>query len=258
MSSAKMVASCSTSGTSPLMILRARPSAIAVLPTPGSPTNSGLFFWRRQSTWMVRSTSLLAADQRIDVAVARLLVEVDAIGVERVLARLALFALHRLILVDAAHRARLGHAGALGDAVADVLDRVEARHLLLLQEVGGMALALGEDGDEHVGAGHLLAARRLHVHDGAMDDALEAGGRLRLGAILGDEGAELVVEIVGDARAQRLEIDRAGAHDGGGVAIVDKSEQQMLERRVLVAALVGGFERAMQRAFQALREGWQG
>ena len=32
---------------------------------------------------------LLAADQRIDLAVARLLVEVDAIGVERVLARLA-------------------------------------------------------------------------------------------------------------------------------------------------------------------------
>ena len=36
---------------------RARPSAIAVLPTPGSPTNSGLFFCRRHSTWMVRLIS---------------------------------------------------------------------------------------------------------------------------------------------------------------------------------------------------------
>jgi hypothetical protein len=31
---------------------------MAVLPTPGSPTSSGLFFWRRQSTWMVRLISL--------------------------------------------------------------------------------------------------------------------------------------------------------------------------------------------------------
>ena len=33
---------------------------------------------------------------------------------------------------------------------------VEARHLLLLQEEGGVALALGEHRDQHVGAGHLL------------------------------------------------------------------------------------------------------
>jgi hypothetical protein len=45
------------SGTSLRMILRPRPSAMAVLPTPGSPTSSGLFFWRRQSTWIVRWTS---------------------------------------------------------------------------------------------------------------------------------------------------------------------------------------------------------
>jgi hypothetical protein len=53
-----MVVLRSTSGTSPSTILRARPSAIAVLPTPGSPTNSGLFFCRRQRIWMVRSSSL--------------------------------------------------------------------------------------------------------------------------------------------------------------------------------------------------------
>ncbi len=58
MSSENTVASASTSGTLPSLILRASPSAIAVLPTPGSPTRSGLFFCRRQSTWMVRWTSL--------------------------------------------------------------------------------------------------------------------------------------------------------------------------------------------------------
>ena len=57
---------------------------MAVLPTPGSPTSSGLFFWRRHRTWIVRCTSDLAADQRVDLAVLRLLVQVDAITVERV------------------------------------------------------------------------------------------------------------------------------------------------------------------------------
>jgi hypothetical protein len=45
------------SGTSFSTILLARPSAIAVLPTPGSPTNIGLFFCRLHKIWIVLSTS---------------------------------------------------------------------------------------------------------------------------------------------------------------------------------------------------------
>jgi hypothetical protein len=45
------------SGTSPLTMRSARPSAIAVLPTPGSPISTGLFLVRRDSTWMVRRIS---------------------------------------------------------------------------------------------------------------------------------------------------------------------------------------------------------
>ena len=44
-------------GASPSTIFLARPSAMAVLPTPGSPTSSGLFLRRRQRTWIARSTS---------------------------------------------------------------------------------------------------------------------------------------------------------------------------------------------------------
>ena len=43
-SNEKIVQSFNPSGTSPLRILSASPSAIAVLPTPGSPINTGLFF----------------------------------------------------------------------------------------------------------------------------------------------------------------------------------------------------------------------
>ncbi|KJU85568.1 hypothetical protein MBAV_002238 [Candidatus Magnetobacterium bavaricum] len=45
------------SGTSALFIFCARPSTIAVLPTPGSPTTMGLFFILRPSIWSIRSIS---------------------------------------------------------------------------------------------------------------------------------------------------------------------------------------------------------
>ena len=45
------------SGTSALMILCARPSTMAVLPTPGSPINTGLFLVRLCNTCMVRLIS---------------------------------------------------------------------------------------------------------------------------------------------------------------------------------------------------------
>jgi hypothetical protein len=44
-------------GHVPSVMRQARPSAMAVLPTPASPTSSGLFLRRRHRIWMVRSTS---------------------------------------------------------------------------------------------------------------------------------------------------------------------------------------------------------
>ena len=45
------------SGTSPRMMRAASPSTMAVLPTPGSPISTGLFFVRRESTWITRRIS---------------------------------------------------------------------------------------------------------------------------------------------------------------------------------------------------------
>ncbi len=47
----------SESGTSPFTMRWARPSTIAVLPTPGSPISTGLFLVRRCSTWIARRIS---------------------------------------------------------------------------------------------------------------------------------------------------------------------------------------------------------
>ena len=128
----------------------------------------------------------LAPDQRVDAAVLGLLVEVDAVGVERVLRLLLAVLAPFAAWSSSTPRTCLGSdmPGRLAMPWRDVLHRLEAGHLLLLQEEGGVALALGEDRDQHIGAGHLLAARGLHVHDGAVHHALEAGGGLRLGGAL--------------------------------------------------------------------------
>ena len=56
-SSATMRLSLRLSGTSPATMRRARPSTMAVLPTPGSPMSTGLFLVRRERTWMQRRIS---------------------------------------------------------------------------------------------------------------------------------------------------------------------------------------------------------
>ena len=199
----------------------------------------------------------IAPDHRIDLAVAGLLVEIDAIGIERVALLLGVVAVLGLgLLVDAAHRPRLGHAGPLGDAVADVIHRVIARHILLLQEIRGMALALGEDRDQHVGAGHFFAARRLNVDHGALDHALEPGGRLGVVAAIGDQVFEFGFEIIDQAGAQLVEIDAAGPHHRRRIGIVDQRQQQMFKRRVLVMTLVRDREGAVEGLFKALRKSW--
>ncbi len=57
MSSASRRLSARKCGTSPQTIFWARPSTIAVLPTPGSPISTALFLVRRHSTCWTRSSS---------------------------------------------------------------------------------------------------------------------------------------------------------------------------------------------------------
>ena len=83
-----------------------------------------------------------------------------------------------LVLINAAHGPGFIHPCPLGNAMGDIIHRVIAGHVLLLQEEGGMAFTLGEDRHQHIGARHLLAAGGLHMDHGALDHPLEAGGGL--------------------------------------------------------------------------------
>src|ERR1700719_363072 len=154
MSRANTVEFLSTSGTSPWTIRRGQPSRHAriadeqrvVLLAPAQDLNGAVDL-------------LVAADQRIDLAVARLLVEIYTVIVERIALLLRFLAGFLLgFFVDAAGRARFGEPGPLGDAVTDVVHSIIARHLLLLQEVGGVAFAFRKDRHQYIRARHLLSA----------------------------------------------------------------------------------------------------
>ena len=191
----------------------------------------------------------LAPDQRVDAAALGLFVQIDAIGVERVMAALLrLFA--AFVLLRALGPAGFRAAGRLGDAMRDIVDRIEPGHVLLLQEINRVALALGEHRDQDVGAGDLLAPRGLDMDGGALQYPLKARRGLGVVLVRGDEVAELVVDIGQHLAAQPLEIDTAGAQHRDCVLVLGQGQQQVFERGVFVAAIVGVGQRAMQGLFE--------
>jgi hypothetical protein len=88
-----------------------------------------------------------------------------------------------------------------------------------------------------------------------VNDALKAWGRRGLGDGLGGDRREFGIEILRDALTQPVNVDIAGTHDSGGVAIFDESGKEVLQRRIFMAALVGLFESAVKCDLQILREG---
>ena len=87
-----------------------------------------------------------------------------------------------------------------------------------------------------------------------LDHALEASRRLRLLAAGADEVLQLGVDVIGEIGPELLEIDIAGAHQCGGILIVDQREQQVLESRVFVPALIGERQRTVQSLVEVARE----
>ena len=81
----------------------ARPSAMAVLPTPGSPMSTGLFLVRRDSTCIVRQF-LVAPDHRIELPLRCRVGQVAGVALERVVGL-------------------LGRCAVGGTALAQIVDR---------------------------------------------------------------------------------------------------------------------------------------
>ena len=88
MSREKIVLSRRPSGTSPRTIRWASPSTIAVLPTPGSPISTGLFFVLRDRIWIDPADLGVPADHRVELAGARVGDQVPAVLLQRLVGAL--------------------------------------------------------------------------------------------------------------------------------------------------------------------------
>ena len=136
------------------------------------------------------------------------------------------------------HGLGLTFSGNLGNAMADVADGIQARHILLLQEVDRVALTLREQGNQDIGPGDLTTPGRLDMHGGAVERALEACGGFGLDEAIHDQTRKFMIDEVLDLLANAFDIDATGTHDRNGIIILGQCEKEMLKRCVLVLALV--------------------
>ncbi len=116
-----------------------------------------------------------------------------------------------------------------------------------------MAFALGEQGDQHIGARHLVAPGILHMQHGALHHPLEAGGGLGLLGFIHHQGGEILVDIFLHRLAQHIHVDIAGFHHLAGIGIVQQSEQQMFQRGIFVVPVAGELDGMVQCLLQTAR-----
>ena len=62
--------------------------------------------------------------------------------------------------------------------MSDVIDDIDTRNVLLLEQENRLAFLLAEDGDQDIGAGDFTLARALHMEYGTLQNSLEAQGWL--------------------------------------------------------------------------------
>ena len=198
---------------------------------------------------------VVAPDQRVDLAVLGGLVEVLRVLLQRRRLLAAALALRAAVLAIALALGfgRLGGL-ALLDAVGDEIDHIQARNALLVQVVHGVRVFLAENGHEHVGARDFLlaVASGLHVHDGALDDALEAQRGLGVDLVGTRHLGRVVLDEVGQRCAQVVDLRGAGAQHLGCARVIEQCKQQMLHGNELVALLTGLNKGHVQADFQFL------
>jgi len=173
-------------------------------------------------------------DQRVDAAGKGRFVEVAGKLVQRVAAGFAALAFGVL-------RALVGRLGFLvadpGDAMRNVVDHVKTGDLLLLQEIHRMRVLFAEDGHQHVGAGHLFLAGRLHVIYGTLQHALEPECGLGVAAVAGRQHRHRIGHDLAEIGRQTLGIGATGAQHRHRRRILKQRQQQMFDGHELMTRL---------------------
>ena len=208
------------SGTSPATIRWARPSAMAVLPTPGSPIRAGLFFVRRDRIWMTRSISfsrpMTGSSFPARAASVRLIPSWSTVGV--LLARFV---------------SGVGPADELCDRTRMTSWRTLSRLTPeRLEDAGGDPLALADQAEQQVLRADVVVAEPARLVDGQLDDPL--GPRRQ--PDLADDRPIAPTDDELDRRPDLGQLDVHVLEDARGdtFALADEAEQQVLRADVVV------------------------
>ena len=219
MSSAITRRSRRLSGMSPATIRCARPSTIAVFPTPGSPIRTGLFLVRRDRTWITRRTSSSRPMTGSSLPLLGLGGQISPVLLER---------LHRVL------------RGRRGDPVraADLGDPLGQRAAVGKQV--RQARGLVREGEQEVFGRDVLVAQRGHLLLGTLEGANE-GLRgpdlgLRFAADRGQAG-DRRERALADRAQIRVELLEHRHHEA--VLLVQQREEEV-RRADLRVSILGG------------------
>ena len=208
-------------GTSPATIRWARPSAIAVLPTPGSPMRAGLFFVLRPRIWMTRSISfsLPMTGSSFPARAASVRLMPELVDGRRLAGALRLLG------------GRPGGRALRQDPDDFVADLVEV-HAERLEHTGGDPLALADEAQEQVLRADVVVAEAAGLVDGQLDDPLRA----RRQADLADDRAIAAAddELDGGPDLGQLDVHVLEHTRGHALALADEAQEQVLRADVVV------------------------
>ena len=206
---------------------------MAVLPTPGSPMSTGLFFGRRDEDLHHALDLLRAADDRVELLLARELREVAAELVEHERAGRGVLALRRRRGRPPGRPSRTA-AGTLvaGEQLDDLLAHAGEVGAELHEHLGGDALALADEAEEDVLGADVVVAELERLAQRQLEDLL---GARREGDVAGRRRAALADDLL-DLAAHGLERDaeRLEGLGGDAFALVDEPEQDVLGADVVV------------------------
>jgi hypothetical protein len=123
--------------------------------------------------------------------------------------------------------------------MGNVVHGIIARHVLLLQEEGGVAFALSKYRDKHIGTCDFFAARRLHMDHSPLYHPLETCRGLCLLRGLPNKICQLIVNIIREIITQFIKINATSTQDGNSVLVLRQRQQQMFKRRIFLPPFCG-------------------
>ncbi len=169
-----------------------------------------------------------AADERIQDARSGAVGEVDGVGTQRVApGLLAVGGLGRR--PPPAFFGRLGRNRYLRDAVGDVVEHVQPRDGLGLEQLGGVRVGLLQHRGNEVAGVHLRLARALHVEHRRLQHAPEGARLLRLLLHPARELLDRALEEGVQLPAEPRQIRAAGGEDPLTLQIVRQHVEQVLQ-----------------------------